>query len=223
MTRERLAGVFVPSFPQMTLTQQELDFISASEIPILILSEPWPPNAELHRAGKHGGLEQAVASSCRGGCRRLAYLGPPPQWPGLHSAVPGSSAGRRRPALPMPVFWVPIFPQTGPQMGHHALPARRLAERPDIDGLVLSCSDKFAAGALWYLSQTAAGAAGRGSNGFQRRLLSHSVPTVSALYMDTDEITRLAVEQLAACQAPRSARSLKQVPVQPCLLVPRRL
>lgn len=45
VTHERLAGVFVPCFPQMTLTQQELDFISASEIPILILSEfmkPYP-------------------------------------------------------------------------------------------------------------------------------------------------------------------------------------
>ena len=79
VTRERLAGVFVPCFPQMTLTQQELDFISASEIPILILSEFMKPYPTLNCIVLKSmeAVEQAVLHLAGAGCRRLAYLGPP--------------------------------------------------------------------------------------------------------------------------------------------------
>ena len=103
-------------------------------------------------------------------------------------------------------------------MGHRAARAA-FAERPDIDGLVC-WSDDFAAGALWYLSQT-----GRRVPqdvklvAFNDEYSPYLCPPVSALYMDTDEITRLAVEQLCRLQSPAQRMITKQVPVQPRLLV----
>ena len=222
VTRERLAGVFVPSFPQMTLTQQELDFISASEIPILILSEfmkPYPTlNCIVLKSAE--AVEQAVLHLAGAGCRRLAYLGPPAA---INKASiqrgSGFLSGAQKAGLAYAgVFEVPIFPQIGPQMGHRAARAA-FAERPDIDGLVC-WSDEFAAGALWYLSQT-----GRRVPqdvklvAFNDEYSPYLCPPVSALYMDTDEITRLAVEQLCRLQSPAQRMITKQVPVQPRLLV----
>ena len=68
VTKERLAGIFMVSFPHMEFTEEEVSFIANSSIPILYLSEfitPYPTlNCILFK--KCRGRRRGGPASCRG-------------------------------------------------------------------------------------------------------------------------------------------------------------
>ena len=222
VTKERLAGIFMVSFPHMEFTEEEVDFIANSSIPILYLSEfitPYPTlNCILLKNAE--AAAEAVRHLAAAGCRRLAFLGPPAA---INKASAQRGAGFLAPAarLGLPyakVFEVELGRQIEPELGRRAA-QNAFSDEPNIDGL-LCWSDVFAAGALWHLRQS-----GRAVPGqvrvvtFNNEYSPYLCPPVTALYLDPAEVTQRAVEQLSRLQNPAERMITKQIAIQPALIV----
>ena len=222
LLQERLAGIFITSLPALALTEEEVAFIANSEVPILLLSEFVQPYPQLNclLLQNRQAADEAVRHMAAAGCRRLAFLGPPAS---QNKAAAQRSRGfldaAQESGLTAQVFEEPIAPQLEPDLGWKAA-KKAFSGGTEWDGL-LCWSDVYAAGALWYLNQTGRKVPRQVKvMAFNDEYALYLCPPVSTMYIDPDEVTRLAVEQLSRLQDPVQRMITKQIPV-PLRLIPR--
>lgn len=215
---ERIAGLFVPSLPHTRLTEQEVQLIAEHPTPILFLSEfeQHYPTLNCILIDNAGATAQAVCHLMQVGCRQLALLTPP--------CVVNKAAAQRargfleateRQGLQQAAALVCEEPFDGPMapiLGYRA--AKKAFDRnPKLDGL-LCWNDVLAAGALWYLAE-------RGLRipqdvkvvTFNDEYARMLCPPLTAFPLPTEQIAKLAVEQLCRLQDATERMITRQLPV----------
>lgn len=220
IAQERLAGIFIASMPQLTLTEEEVHYMTDSETPILFLSEFVRPYLELNclLLQNEPAAGEAVRHLAAAGCRRLAFLGPPTC---SNKAAAQRSRGfvevARMLGLTARIFETPMIPKLEPQLGRQAA-EQAYTTGIEWDGL-LCWSDVYAAGALWYLNQTGRRVPHKVKvMAFNDEYAPYLCPPLSTMDIDPDEVARLAVEQLSRLQDPVERMMVRQVPVRPRLI-----